>query len=205
MSTLVLASGSPRRAQLLRQLGLAFTVVAVDIDEIPRRAEPARSYVQRMSVEKLEAARPLLAGVGPSVIVCADTEVVLDGRILGKPADQADCVEMLMSLSARTHKVMTGVTVAGGAGVSTFVVETDVVFRHLTCSECEDYWSTGEPRDKAGGYGIQGIGAIFVERIAGSYSNVVGLPLMEVSRSLESQGISCLEGRKAASRPGTKL
>lgn len=192
MSTLVLASGSPRRAQLLRQLGLTFTVVTPDIDEHPREAEPARRYVQRMSMEKLDAARPLLADVGDCVIVCADTEVVLDGRILGKPADETDCVNMLLALSAREHRVMTGVTVAGAHGASAFVVETRVTFRRLRPIECVAYWATGEPGDKAGGYGIQGLGAIFVEKIEGSYSNVVGLPLMELARSLEKQGITCL-------------
>lgn len=195
MSTLVLASGSPRRAALLRQLGLSFTVVVPEIDECPAAGETPYAYVWRMSAEKMDRARTMLAGQDDTVIVTADTEVVLDETSLGKPADEADCVRMLLSLSGRRHAVMTGVTVAGPAGAATFVVETKVAFRPLTAAECSNYWATGEPGDKAGGYGIQGIGAIFVERIEGSYSNVVGLPLMEVAGRLEEQGISCLPDR----------
>lgn len=191
MSTLVLASGSPRRAALLQQLGLAFDVVSTDIDERPAPRETARHYVRRMSLEKLAAARSA-PGTGTAVVLAADTEVVVDGRIMGKPSDQADCVAMLGALSGRSHQVMTGVSVASGARVDTFVVETIVTFRRLMNREYKDYWATGEPRDKAGGYGIQGIGAIFVKKIEGSYSNVVGLPLMEVARALKRHGIDCL-------------
>ena len=202
MSALVLASGSPRRAQLLRQLNLSFSVVTPDIDERPRPGESARAYVRRMSTEKLGKARSMLAG--EPVIVCADTEVVLDGNILGKPRDESDCVKMLLSLSARDHNVLTSVTMAGGGKERTFIVETNVSFRRLTSSECRNYWATGEPCDKAGGYGIQGVGAIFVKKIEGSYSNVVGLPLMEVARGLERFGIACLPDRKERSRARTK-
>ena len=191
MSTLVLASGSPRRAALLRQLGLAFEVVSTDIDERPAARETARRYVRRMSLEKLAAARTAL-GASVDVVLSADTEVVVDGRIMGKPRDQADCVAMLRTLSGRSHQVLTGVSVASSVGVDNFVVETIVTFRRLTIGECKEYWATGEPRDKAGGYGIQGVGAIFVKKIEGSYSNVVGLPLMEVARILNRHGIDCL-------------
>lgn len=161
MSTLILASGSPRRVLLLRQLGLSFTVIVPDIDEQPRSAESPHAYVARMSTEKLHEARSRLVGGNKSIVVAADTEVVLDDRILGKPQDEDDCVKMLLSLSARRHNVMTSVAIAGESLEKTFISETLVWFRRLTLSECREYWATGEPRDKAGGYGIQGIGAIF--------------------------------------------
>jgi len=148
---------------------------------------------------------------GGKVVLSGDTVVLLEGELLGKPADKDDAIEMLLRLSGKTHQVITSVTVAGAkregfhyqladsglenndpVALDTQLVETNVQFRVLTMGECESYWRTGEPADKAGGYGIQGLGAVFVERLEGSYSNVVGLPLAETARLLSNFGIDCL-------------
>lgn len=205
MPELVLASGSPRRAALLEQLGLPFTVLRPDINETPAPGEHASEYVRRMSLEKSHRALELLGNdrQGHDIVLCADTDVVLDDAILGKPASAEECVRMLLGLSGRDHRVLTGVTVCGPGGSATRVVETIVTFRDLTRTECEQYWATGEPADKAGGYGIQGIGAIFVAAIHGSYSNVVGLPLPETAQMLAAQGFDCLAmaARRHAEEP----
>ena len=194
MSDLVLASGSPRRAELLRQLGLVFSTLTPDIDEHPLARESASDYANRMSRAKFDGANSMTSERATVTLISADTVVVRDGKILGKPRGEEECVDMLMSLSGRDHNVMTSVTMGiAERAVSTFLVETIVRFRRLTSEECRDYWATGEPCDKAGAYGIQGVGAIFVEWIGGSYSNVVGLPLMEVAQSLRQFGIDCLD------------
>jgi len=192
LSDLVLASGSPRRAALLQQLGLSFLVVIPDVDESRFPGECAAEYVGRMSRSKFEyvlsAAKPSLDD--QKVIICADTVVVLDDEVLGKPLNREDGMEMLLRLSGRSHFVLTDVTIGKkNEPTSTFCVETKVKFRKLTLEERQDYWDSGEPQDKAGGYGIQGLGAVFVEEISGSYSSVVGLPLMETSRALFAFGI----------------
>ena len=171
---LVLASGSPRRSQLLRQAGLTFEVRRPDIDETPQPNEVPVDYVARLSREKA------VAVAGPNeIVVAADTTVDLDGAILEKPADDADAARMLAALSGRTHRTHTGVTVLGPSGATTDVVSTAVTFVDLTHEMIEWYIGTGEPADKAGAYAIQGGAAGFVERIDGSVSNVVGLPLAE--------------------------
>ncbi len=199
---LYLASQSPRRAELLRQLNLDFHVISSEIDESVRAAESADVYVQRMAEEKAQAGLAVLtasnASIDPTntVILAADTAVVCDGAILGKPADESDAVAMLRRLSGRSHQVMTGVSVWAGMQnkVKNSVNQTAVTFRTISEAEVQWYWRSGEPRDKAGGYGIQGLGAIFVQRIEGSYSSVVGLPLMETSQLLRQAGISVLVG-----------
>ncbi len=188
---LTLGSGSPRRAELMRQLGLEFDVLPPDIDETPHEGEPAAEYVARMSRSKSAALRDR---VDPGrLVLCADTTVAVDNRILGKPESREHCVEMLMALAGRQHQVLSGVSLSDGRDIQSCVVETIVSFRPLTKEECEKYWLTGEPVDKAGGYGIQGIGATLVESITGSYSNVVGLPLMETAAMLRTFGIDCLD------------
>ena len=191
--TLVLASGSPRRRALLDQLGLRFDVVLPDVDESVPAGEPAVDYVCRLSLEKAAAVQQGLEDSYPdAVIVAADTTVVLDGNILGKPASKSEGISMLQRLSGRSHQVLTGVTVADAAHSSTFFVESLVTFRALAKAEINSYWETGEPADKAGGYGLQGIGAVFVSAISGSYTNVIGLPLAETVVLLRQYGIACL-------------
>lgn len=178
---LILASGSPRRRELLEGLGVRFTVRAVDLDETPRPGEEPRAYVLRLAQEKA-AAR---AAPG-ELVLAADTTVVVDGEILGKPEDAEDARRMLYSLSGRDHVVLTGITLMAldepGRGQVSEVAETRVRMAALTPEEIAWYVGTGEPMDKAGAYAIQGLGALFVEAVEGNYSNVVGLPVPAVYR-----------------------
>ena len=171
-SSLVLASASPRRAELLRQIVVAFDIHESNVDETRLSEETAENYVLRVATAKARAAvRP------DSLALGADTAVVLGDEILGKPRGQTDAVRMILALSGRTHTVITGVCVTDGTHHLTCAVATDVTFREIGEAEALRYWQTGEPQDKAGSYGIQGIGGIFAVHIAGSYSAVVGLPL----------------------------
>lgn len=190
MSRLILGSGSPRRADLMRQIGLDFSVLSPDIDETAETSETARDYVERMALNKADAIRERIGGNDP--VLCADTTVALDGQILGKPEGHRHGIAMLQALSGRVHEVISAVVVSDGRVTERQLVETIVRFRPLTLEELEAYWSTGEPVDKAGSYGIQGLGAVFVESITGSYSNVVGLPLTETALMLRAFGIDCL-------------
>jgi len=171
---LVLASASPRRAELLTAAGFAFDVDPVDVDESRLHGEPPTTYVDR--VARLKASTS--ARRHPQrIVVAADTVVVLGDSVLGKPRDELDAREMLGQLSGRSHEVMTGIAVAAAGRVRTHVERTTVWFRTLSAAEIEWYAASGEPMDKAGGYAIQGLAARFIPRIDGSYSNVVGLPL----------------------------
>ena len=193
MQKLILASGSPRRATLLEQLGLSFEVIRPVVDETRHPDETPQTYIKRMSDTKFESVTSTNCLSDEDVVISADTVVVLGGKVLGKPSDRDDCLEMLLSLSGNSHSVLTNVTLGRMTGPPiTFCVETIVRFRRLNLNECNAYWQTGEPCDKAGGYGIQGKGAIFVESITGSYSNVVGLPLMETADALAAFGVSPL-------------
>ncbi|MEP1122668.1 MAG: Maf family protein [Ilumatobacter sp.] len=188
--SLVLASGSPRRRELLRSVGLTFAVRAANIDETPVPGESPTNYVRRLSIEKAAASmESLLAGRG-DVVIAADTTVEVDGRILEKPVDDDDARRMLRSLSGRSHRVHTGVTVSiadhGARRSTTIVVSTDVVFATLTDQMIDWYVATGEASDKAGAYGIQGAAAAFVERVDGSVTNVIGLPLAETLEILRN-------------------
>jgi septum formation protein len=176
---LVLASGSPRRRELLQGLGLRFTVRAADVDETPHPGEAPDAYVLRLAEEKARA-----AGRPGELVLAADTTVVVDGEILGKPEDDADAARMLGLLSGREHEVLTGVAVLDaleGRSVSE-MARSAVRMAALTPGEIAWYVATGEPRDKAGAYAIQGLGSLFVEAVAGNYSNVVGLPIPTVYR-----------------------
>jgi len=185
---LILASKSPRRAELLKQMGLQFEVRSSDIDEVSHFGEAAEKFVERMAYEKAGACE-----AGPETIVIgADTIVELDGLILGKPADRAAGIGMLMDLSGRTHRVFTGIALMRGDARSQCVVSTKVRFRQIEYTEAERYWDLGEPEDKAGGYGIQGLGGVFVAQIEGSYSNVMGLPIFETAQLLASNGMKVL-------------
>ncbi|WP_434561121.1 Maf family protein [Pseudomonas sp. Z4-20] len=191
MKPLYLASGSPRRRELLTQIGVPFTAIGADIDETPLDQETPSAYVERLARGKAEAGRRALASGVEGCMLGADTAVVLEGRILGKPVDQADALSMLLSLSGRDHEVLTAIAVVDGQHCETRVVRSRVRFRLITEQEALAYWASGEPRDKAGGYGIQGLGAVFVAGLEGSYSAVVGLPLCETAELLGHFGIPC--------------
>jgi septum formation protein len=182
MSELILASASPRRRELLTQIGVACRCCPVDIDETPQPDEPARVYVERLALEK---ARECLRQNPEAVVLGSDTSVVVDGQILGKPVDEEDAVRMLKLLSGREHQVMTAVAVVDRTRQRVETVTTDVAFIELDEARCRAYWHTGEPCDKAGAYGIQGLGAVLVKGIKGSYSAVVGLPLMQTAALLQ--------------------
>ena len=182
MPSFFLASQSPRRRELLHQIGVVFDVLSVDVPEEPQAGESPQNYVQRLARSKSEAGARLQP---ESVVLGADTIVVAQGRILEKPQDREQAIAMLLTLSASTHHVMTAVSLTLGKRNETRLCISDVSFRAISEAEAKDYWHTGEPKDKAGGYGIQGLGAVFVESIKGSYSNVVGLPLFETHQLLK--------------------
>lgn len=183
---LVLASASPRRRELLGQLGLAFEVSAADIDETPHPGEAAPAYVLRLAREK---ARTVATRTPGAWVLAADTTVVLGEELLGKPRDTSEVREMMTRLSGRTHEVQTGVALAGPSDGDALVVRTRVTFRALSPEEIAWYASTGESLDKAGGYAIQGKGGFLVERIEGSPTNVIGLPLGETLGLLARCGV----------------
>ena len=186
----ILASASPRRRALLEQLGVELEVRPADIDESERPGEDPVAYVRRLSMAKaaVVSSGVVAPSVGGRLVIAADPPVDLDGRILGKPSDTAEAREMLRALSARTHRVHTGVTVCAGDVVATDVVTTFVTFTPITDSALEWYLATGEPFDKAGAYAIQGAGGVFVASVKGSVSNVVGLPLTTVVALARSLG-----------------
>ena len=187
---IVLASQSPRRRQLLGQMGLEFTTQSPEIDESAFHGRDARDLVETLSREK---ARWVARQQTPDTLVIgADTVVVLDGAILGKPRDGAEAEAMLAALSGRDHQVFTGVTLCQGDRILTQAEETQVTFRPLTGQEIRQYVSTGEPMDKAGAYGIQGLGALLVQRLEGDYFNVMGLPLCRLGRMLRAFGVELL-------------
>ncbi len=188
---IVLASVSPRRRELLDQIGVTYQVLPVDVDETPAPDEPAGQFVQRIAAAKSAAC---LQQFSPDVpVLAADTAVVLAEKIMGKPQNAADAEAMLTALSAKTHQVYSSVSLRCGDVHQEIVSVTEVSFRALTLEEIRAYWLTGEPADKAGAYAIQGLGAIFVESIQGSYSGVMGLPLFETARLLQQQGIHIIQ------------
>ena len=189
--SLVLASASPRRRELLDQLGLHYIIVPADIDETRRDCESPRDYVQRMAREKALVVAARYPGEGRAILA-ADTTVQIDGDVLGKPRDHFEGLAMLTRLSGRSHFVLTAVCLHGPAGISSELVETRVDFVELSRATCEAYLATDEPWDKAGGYAIQGLAGAFVRSIHGSYSNVVGLPLCETWQLLRANGIGTL-------------
>ncbi|NJA04638.1 Maf family protein [Methylomonas sp. LWB] len=186
---IILASASPRRSELLKQIGVRHRVVSVDIDEAPLPHEAPDAYVARVAAEKSEACR--LVDRSGLPILAADTSVILDGRILGKPADLQHAIEMLSRLSGRTHQVFSAVSLRGDRHWQAISV-SEVRFRPLSHQEIVAYWQTGEPCDKAGAYAIQGLASTFIESMAGSFSGVMGLPLFETAQLLAQQGITIL-------------
>jgi septum formation protein len=182
-----LASVSPRRRELLTQIGVPHKVVGAHIDETAYQGEMPRDYVMRMARQKALAVRDR----GETLpVLAADTTVVLDDVIYGKPLDRDEGVAMLQRLSARTHEVMTAVAIADPRGVALRLNVSSVRFRKLSPEECNAYWETGEPHDKAGGYAVQGAAAVFIESLSGSYSGVMGLPLFETAELLRAAGVA---------------
>ena len=188
---IILASQSPRRRELLERMGLAgFRVVSPDVDEHMEEDLPPAQLVCRLSQRKARAVREQVGDEG--LIIAADTVVTLDGAVLGKPADELAAFKMLSTLSGVRHQVYTGLTVLRGGEEHTEYEVTDVSFRELTQGEIEDYIRTGEPMDKAGAYGIQGYGALFISGIQGDYYNVMGLPVCRLGQLLETLGVHCM-------------
>ena len=191
MATLYLASGSPRRRELLTQIAVPFLTQIAPIDENALPGESPIAYVERLALSKAQAGLAALTDTADAVVLGADTAVVLDGRILGKPTDRADALETLSDLSGRTHEVLTAVALVSRERQMSRVVTSQVTFRALSQAEIEAYWASGEPQDKAGCYGIQGLAAVFVSQLQGSYSAVVGLPLCETAALLAEFAIPC--------------
>jgi septum formation protein len=182
---------SPRRRELLTQIGVPFILASPDIDETVRPGEAPDRYVTRLAQQKALAIRQS----GQQLpVLAADTTVVVDGEIFAKPSDRAEAVQMLGVLSGRTHEVLTAIALADSRGVATRLNASTVRFRVIPPEECLAYWETGEPRDKAGAYGIQGYGAVFIESISGSHSGVMGLPLFETAELLRAAGIAYWNG-----------
>ena len=174
---LILASASPRRVDILNQIGVRFSVAPADIDESQVGNESPTDFVCRLACEKAQAGYEFQLGSQPTL--GADTIVVCDEKIFGKPKSLADSKRMLSQLSGRAHKVVSAVAINNGVEAAVLMSETLVIFRTISDQECLNYWNTGEPKGKAGSYAIQGFGSIFVESIQGSYSGVVGLPIAE--------------------------
>jgi septum formation protein len=185
-----LASASPRRRELLRQMGVAYRLLAVAVDETPLSNERAHSYVARLAHAKAQAGVQTLGRRKPCPVLGADTAVVVDNDvILGKPRDREEGLAMLAQLSGREHQVLSAVALATSTRAAVKVQESRVRFRELTPLECADYWDSRESLDKAGGYGIQGRAAAFISELHGSYSGVMGLPLFETAELLREFGI----------------
>ena len=183
----ILASASPRRLALLQQIGIEAKVCPADFDEVSGSAVQAADVVLANAIGKCKAVVKIKGDSLP--VIAADTVVVAEGVILGKPQNEEDAVEMLKQLSGKTHKVMTGIAVSYAGEMLAEVCETEVVFRELTDEEIKKYVAAGEPLDKAGAYGIQGMGAVLVEKINGCYNNVVGLPLTRLQLILAKLGV----------------
>ncbi len=189
---ILLASSSPRRVNLLEQMGLTFDVMSPDVDESLMPDEAPHAYVERLSRSKAAAG---LAHGSNQVVIAADTIVTLDDAILGKPSGPDDGKQMLLALAGRAHRVLTGLTVATQQEAKSQVVASNVWFRAISEQEAAAYWQTGEPSDKAGSYGLQGIGSIFVQRVEGSPSAVIGLPVEETETLLTYFGVDTWSGR----------
>jgi septum formation protein len=184
-----LASESPRRRELLLQIGVSFRLVGARVDEAVLPGESPSAYVARLAAAKADAGWQSCGDVQSAPVLAADTAVILDGRILGKPADRRDAEDMLGKLSGRTHEVLTAIALRTAAGRSSRISRSEVTFRAIAADEARAYWDTGEPRDKAGAYAIQGRAAVFVADLRGSFSGVMGLPLFETAELLSGAGI----------------
>ena len=187
--SIVLASASARRSQLLDQIGVRHRVVAPDIDEALKPGELAAAYVERLAEGKALAVVRSYGDRLREPVLAADTAIVLGERIFGKPASESDCVEMLTALGGRTHAVLTAVALWHEGRLQRALSASQVMFRAIAVEECRCYWASGEPAGKAGGYAIQGLGAVFVQRLEGSFSGVMGLPLFETAVLLDDAGV----------------
>ncbi len=196
-----LASASPRRSALLTQIGITHQIRPVDVDEAILAGEPPSQYVTRLARAKAERLWSTLTEDERRPVLGSDTTVALGSEVLAKPQDRADALRMLRALSARTHQVYTAVAIRHAQGCEARLSVSDVSMRTLSDTEIAAYWESGEPADKAGAYGIQGKASLFVERISGSYSGIVGLPLFETGELLRMIGIT-LEGSQE--RPGAR-
>ncbi|WP_417660538.1 Maf family protein [Pseudomonas sp.] len=191
MATLYLASGSSRRRELLTQIGVPFITQVSPVDETVLPDEQPRHYVERLARAKAQAVFDQLESPVEAVVLGSDTAVVLDGKILGKPSDRNEALATLQALSGREHQVLTAVALVARDKTRAAVVTSQVTFRCISDAEAQAYWASGEPQDKAGSYGIQGLAAVFVSQLQGSYSAVVGLPLCETAELLAEFAIPC--------------
>jgi septum formation protein len=187
----ILASASPRRQELLRQIGVSFQTVEPDVDETPGHNESADAFVLRLALEKARVGLRMVRerDLNGAPVLGADTCIVFDGEILGKPDDREHGIAMLTRLAGRSHEVLTGVALVDDGREQQVISRSRVTFAHLSPDEIAAYWDTGEPVDKAGAYAVQGRAATFIERIEGSYSGIVGLPLFEVAHMLKNLGM----------------
>ena len=186
MHRLTLASASPRRSELLHQIGVAHDVAPAAVDEAHRPGEAPAGYVRRLACAKAE--QVWAANAGDAAVLGADTAVVFAGEFFGKPVDRKDCVRILLRLAGRTHEVYTAVALRHAGGLDCALSVSEVTLRSLTAEDCAHYWDSGEPRDKAGAYAIQGLAGQLVSRLSGSYSGVMGLPLYETALLLAQIG-----------------
>lgn len=186
---IVLASASARRSRLLHQIGVRHRIAAAEIDESPLADERPADYVLRLAAAKAHAAVRVAGGHPELPVLAADTTVALGARIFGKPEGEAGCVEMLAELAGRSHQVMTAIALWRDGRLQQARSTSVVTFRAITADECRRYWASGEPAGKAGAYAIQGLGAVFVERLEGSFSGVMGLPLFETALLLDAAGV----------------
>lgn len=191
-SELYLCSRSPRRQELLTQIGVTFTLLDVEIDETPIPSESPQKYVSRLAQEKAITGWADPARVSMIPVLSADTTVVCRGEIMGKPEDKEHGLQMLSRQSGSTLQVITAICLVKEKKIINSISKSNVLFRKITHNEMEAYWSSGESADKAGGWAIQGKAAIFIEKIEGSYSGVMGLPLFETAKCLKSMGINCI-------------
>jgi septum formation protein len=190
-----LASGSPRRRELLQQIGVPFRVVGAAVDEAVWSGEVPAAYVARLAAAKADLGWERNRDAIDGPVLAADTSVVLDAKILGKPADREEAEAMLRQLSGRTHEVLTAVALRTVNGLRSRISRSEVTFRRIAAAEARAYWETGEPCDKAGAYAIQGRAAVFIAELRGSYSGVMGLPLFETAELLSEAGLWSWQGR----------
>lgn len=193
MRNIILASASPRRSELLSQIGIEFTVKVSDVDENIEVGNPADMVMQLSKIKANAVYEMVKENIDDTIIIGADTVVVLDGKVLGKPKDEEDAFAMLKSLSDRVHEVITGVTLmyieAGNVNIDTFYEQTQVHTYSMGDEEIKEYIISKEPMDKAGSYGIQGLGGKFIKKIDGDYNNVVGLPVSKIYQKLKKKGV----------------